>query len=106
MLEYLLIDGINDSNEAADALAQFCIARAAAVGSGATPYVNLIPYNPTLAGVEWGYETPSDERVAAFHSRLRDTWGVHALIRWTSVKGRDAEGACGQLVLSELDPST
>ena len=31
MLEYLLIDGVNDSEEAADALADFCVARADAV---------------------------------------------------------------------------
>ena len=103
MLEYLLIDGVNDSEEAADALADFCVARAAVpTAGGAQPYVNLIPYNPTLAGGSFGYETPSDERVAAFHDRLRGK-GVHSLVRWTSANGRDTDGACGQLALSSYD---
>ena len=110
MLEYLLIDGVNDSEEAADALADFCVARADAVpktagNQGAKQpgcYVNLIPYNPTLAGGSFGYETPSDERVAAFHDRLRGK-GVHSLVRWTSANGRDTDGACGQLALSSYD---
>ena len=33
-----------------------------------------------------------------FHARLRDEHGVNALVRWTSAVGRDANGACGQLV--------
>lgn len=131
MLEYLLIDGVNDSDAAADALAAFCVARAkhgllvataeeegngdAASpttatalmnsNSNAVPYVNLIPYNPTLAGQPFGYETPSDAQVNRFHGRLRDKWGVHSLVRWTSANGRDTDGACGQLALSSYDES-
>ena len=44
----------------------------------------------------------SDERVAAFHDRLRGK-GVHSLVRWTSANGRDTDGACGQLALSSYD---
>ena len=118
MLEYLLIDGVNDSLDAADALASWCLARAEArtgegeavgkssaagtsrPGGASNAFVNLIPYNPTLAGGNFGFETPSDERVNAFHQRLRDSWGVNSLVRWTSTSGRDADGACGQLALS------
>ena len=64
----------------------------------AAGYVNLIPFNPTAAGAARGYTTPSDEAVRDFHARLRDEHGVSALVRWTSASGRDANGACGQLV--------
>lgn len=93
MLEYLLIDGVNDSDEEVDALAEFCLKRKGSI------YVNLIPYNPTLAGDDFGYRTPSDERISVFHEKLKET-GVKALVRWSTTNGRDANGACGQLALS------
>jgi adenine C2-methylase RlmN of 23S rRNA A2503 and tRNA A37 len=133
-LEYLLIAGVNDAPEHADALAAFCRERAGPAGfcnlvrraprrfaqayrvenfpalcnlhnapalpEAYAPSLCLqIPYNPTSAGALRGYETPSDDRVSAFHSRLRDLHGVHALVRWSSAAGRDAAGACGQLVV-------
>jgi adenine C2-methylase RlmN of 23S rRNA A2503 and tRNA A37 len=97
MLEYLLIDNVNDSDEEVDALAKFCIDRESH-GVGKV-FVNLIPYNPTLAGENFGYQTPQDDRIFAFHNKLRDL-GVKSLIRWSSTNGRDTNGACGQLVLS------
>ena len=93
MLEYLLIDGVNDSNEEVDALVDFCLQREGSV------YVNLIPYNPNLAGDDFGYKTPSDDRINAFHDKLKES-GVKALVRWSTANGRDANGACGQLALS------
>ena len=93
MVEYLLIDGVNDSDEACQALVNFCQARRQA------PYVNVIPYNPTIAGLEFDYQTPSDESIQAFVLRLRSE-GIKAHVRWTSAAGRDADGACGQLALS------
>ena len=125
MVEYLLIAGVNDRLVDADELAAFCAAReveatrveatrveatrvaaeaagaAGAVGKRAkwtAGYVNLIPFNPTEAGSLHGYQTPSDESVEAFHSRLREH-DVNALVRWSSATGRDANGACGQLVV-------
>ena len=119
MLEYLLVSGVNDSPEAADDLATFVHARAEAFSSldearaaaglppvggkaraARRPFVNLIPYNPTPAGDAFGYRSPSDAVVGAFHARLRDAHGVSTLVRWTSVAGRDAQGACGQLALA------
>jgi adenine C2-methylase RlmN of 23S rRNA A2503 and tRNA A37 len=111
MVEYLLIEDVNDRDCDADALAAFCRERnVAAVAAttaplskkearAATGYVNLIPFNPTEAGSKHGYTTPSDAAVERFHARLRDQHGVNALIRWTSAAGRDANGACGQLVV-------
>ena len=98
MIEYLLIDGVNDGVEEVDALVEFCLERNRKEDEILT-FVNLIPYNPTLAGDDFGYETPSDERIYAFHERLKEN-GVKSLIRWSSATGRDANGACGQLALS------
>ena len=67
----------------------------------AAGYVNLIPFNPTEAGDAHGYRTPSDAAVGAFHARLREEHGVRALVRWSSATGRDANGACGQLVTAK-----
>ena len=110
MIEYLLIDGVNDSDAAADALGQFCLDRQKSLQNSDTSnqkkaktssnFVNLIPYNPTLAGDNFGYETPSNERIDSFCSRLRENYEIRALVRWSSAGGRDANGACGQLALT------
>ncbi len=92
MLEYRLIDGINDTDDAAHALVRFCRDRST------TPFVNLIPYNPTIAGAGFDYQTPSDDQIEAFH-KLLQLEGIHLLVRWSSTKEKDADGACGQLVL-------
>jgi adenine C2-methylase RlmN of 23S rRNA A2503 and tRNA A37 len=101
MLEYLLIHEVNDDEAAARALVRFCLERTTKESNNKTtrPFVNLIPYNPTLAGGSFRFETPSDGRIEAFHNRLRAE-GIHSLVRWTSASGRDANGACGQLALS------
>jgi len=103
MLEYLLIDRVNDSDAEVDALAKFCQDRnehkPTPNSKNSKVFVNLIPYNPTLAGDDFGYETPSDDRIYAFHNRLKDL-GVNSLVRWSSAQGRDANGACGQLALN------
>ena len=104
MIEYLLIAGVNDDDAAADALGDFCLERQRKQTKGgrnsSVTYVNLIPYNPTSAGERFDYETPSDESIEAFASKLRDVYGVRTLVRWSSADGRDANGACGQLVTS------
>lgn len=112
MIEYLLINGVNDSIDAADALGLFVAKRQKAFEKSLSNFnskskskkvmnfVNLIPYNPTLAGDNFGYETPSDERIDSFCIRLRENFGVRALVRWSSAGGRDADGACGQLALT------
>merc|ERR1712238_505336 len=53
MLEYLLIDKVNDSDAEVDALAEFCQERNehnCNSNNAKDVFVNLIPYNPTLAG--------------------------------------------------------
>ncbi len=85
--EYILMAGINDSDELADELADLLRARLA--------HVNLIPLNPTD---DPGLRAPSMRRALAFAARLRAA-GIAATIRVN--RGRDIQAACGQLRLSE-----
>ncbi|HSM38968.1 MAG TPA: 23S rRNA (adenine(2503)-C(2))-methyltransferase RlmN [Candidatus Limnocylindrales bacterium] len=82
-LEYVMIDGVNDSLPAAD--------RLAAAARGWRSHVNLIPLNPT-PGSRWS-GTPIG-RVNAFADVLRAA-GVTVTVRDT--RGREIEAACGQL---------
>ena len=82
-LEYVLIDGVNDSIP----LAQ----RLGALASGWLCHVNLIPLNPT-PGSRWSGTPPAG--IAAFASVLRAA-GVPVTVRDT--RGRQIEAACGQL---------
>jgi 23S rRNA (adenine2503-C2)-methyltransferase len=81
--EYILIDGVNDTDEQARALAPLANALEAKV--------NLIPYND-VAGLAWS--RPPLERQEAFVRLLRAS-GVFATLR--REKGHDIDAACGQL---------
>lgn len=85
MLEYVVLPGVNDTDEELDGVAAFV--------DGLYAVVNLIPFNP-FAGAE--FRTPTSDEVWAVHQGLRDR-GVPAWIRWP--RGRGAHGACGQLAL-------
>jgi 23S rRNA (adenine2503-C2)-methyltransferase len=89
MLEVALMEGINDTVECADALAEFCRPIVEQV-AGCKLMVNLIPYNDT-GGL---YMTPSRDRVLAFQQRLWQR-GVYTHVRTT--RGDDESAACGQL---------
>jgi 23S rRNA (adenine2503-C2)-methyltransferase len=82
-LEYVMIDGMNDSLPLAE--------RLAALATGWRSHVNLIPLNPT-PGSRWSGTSPA--RVAAFAEVLRAA-GVTTTVRDT--RGREIEAACGQL---------
>jgi len=86
-LEYILIDGVNDSLEQARILAR----RAKEVRA----FVNLIPYN-TVEGLEW--KRPSEGRCKAFRDVLINQ-GIQTNLRLE--KGHDIDAACGQLRLRE-----
>ncbi len=81
MFEYLLVAGVNDSEEHARELAGLMQRRLV--------MVNLISYNPTGR-----YTASSEEQINRFRDILRSA-GVEATIRFRF--GRDIEGACGQL---------
>ncbi|RPJ35855.1 MAG: 23S rRNA (adenine(2503)-C(2))-methyltransferase RlmN [Verrucomicrobiaceae bacterium] len=86
-LEYILIDGVNDSLEQAAILSRHARRLHAKV--------NLIPYN-TVEGLEW--KRPSDTRCRAFRDVLKNA-GVSATLRLE--KGHDIDAACGQLRLKQ-----
>lgn len=86
-LEYILIEGVNDSLEQAAILAK----KAQRIQAK----VNLIPYN-TVDGLEW--KRPSDTRCRAFRDVLKIA-GVTANLRLE--KGHDIDAACGQLRLKQ-----
>lgn len=85
--EYTLMDGVNDADEQADALARLLQGRLA--------HVNLIPLNPTE---DPSLRAPSMERARSFQRRL-DRAGMRATVRVN--RGRDILAACGQLRLTE-----
>ncbi len=86
--EYVLLAGVNDSDEQARRLA-------GVVGRRLT-HVNLIPMNP-IEGSPLG--PPSPARAHAFQRVLQDA-GISATIRAT--RGLDIDAACGQLRAREL----
>jgi 23S rRNA (adenine2503-C2)-methyltransferase len=82
-LEYVMIDGLNDTDEQADGLVE--------LSRGWRSHLNLIPLNPT-PGSRWS-GTPA-AGVERFVRRLR-AGGISVTVRDT--RGREIEAACGQL---------
>jgi len=86
--EYILIRGVNDTDEQAHALARHARRLKAKI--------NLIPYN-TVTGLEW--ERP-EESVQEHFLKLVVDQGAQATLR--REKGHDIAAACGQLRLQTL----
>jgi 23S rRNA (adenine2503-C2)-methyltransferase len=82
-LEYVMIDGLNDTPVQAERLAQ--------LAQGWLCHVNLIPLNPT-PGSRWSGTDAAG--IARFAGTLREH-GVPVTVRDT--RGREIEAACGQL---------
>lgn len=87
-IEYAMIRDVNDQPWRADLLGRLLAGRLA--------HVNLIPLNPT-PGSRWDASPKAAER--EFVRRLRAA-GVPTTVRDT--RGRDIDGACGQLVAAEV----
>jgi len=81
--EYVLLDGVNDSDECAEELAQLLRGRSA--------LMNVIPYNP-VEGLPW--KTPLPKRIACFEKILKSN-GINVQFRVR--KGDEISAACGQL---------
>lgn len=81
--EYILLGGINDRAQDAEALARLLEGRRA--------HVNLIPFNP-VEGLPW--RRPDKETVSLFRQTL-EARKVTATVR--KRKGADIDAACGQL---------
>ena len=95
MMEITLLDGINDSVEAAHHLADFCAPISQQLPS-AKVVINVIPWNDISAtsGPAAEYRKPSRERVLQFQETLTNL-GMRCYIRTT--RGDDESAACGQL---------
>lgn len=89
--EYVMLDGINDSDKQAKQLIQLL--------EGTPSKVNLIPFNP-FPGTQ--YRCSSPERIDAFRQRLIKA-GIVTTTRKT--RGEDIDAACGQLVGRVKDKS-
>ena len=85
--EYILIEGINDSEEQAKSLAN--------IASSLRAKINLIPYNK-VEGLHW--ERPSEKIQKNFLNILIKN-KIQATLR--KEKGHDIEAACGQLRLKK-----
>jgi 23S rRNA (adenine2503-C2)-methyltransferase len=85
-IEYAMIRDINDQPERAELLGDLLSTRLA--------HVNLIPLNPT-PGSKWDASPKSVEREFV---RLLEVRGVSVTVRDT--RGREIDGACGQLAAS------
>lgn len=81
--EWALIDGVNDTEEALDELAEYA--------NSLRAHVNLIPLNPTPGYLVRGSSPP---RVNEFRDGL-ESLGVNVTVRNT--RGRSIDAACGQL---------
>jgi 23S rRNA (adenine2503-C2)-methyltransferase len=82
-IEYILIDGVNDSQEVALELVK--------VLRGLNVYVNLIPYNEVL---EAPYRRSQSETMVAFYDTLKKN-NIQVTLR--KEQGHDINAACGQL---------
>jgi len=84
-VEYVLLAGVNDSDEDARRLAKLL--------GGMKAKVNLIPLN-AAAGIP--FERPSDAAIDRFAKIVADH-GVLVSVRKS--RGRDIRAACGQLIV-------
>jgi len=82
-IEYVLIEGLNDSSEDAQRLVKLL--------SGIRCKVNIIPLNPYEGST---MKRPEEAQVLAFQAILMEN-GIRAFIRES--RGRDILAACGQL---------
>ncbi|HVM40748.1 MAG TPA: 23S rRNA (adenine(2503)-C(2))-methyltransferase RlmN [Acidimicrobiia bacterium] len=90
--EYVMLEGVNDAEEQADALGALLVG----ARFGVSAHVNLIPYNTTP-----GFDARAShgERIRRFARRLERP-GVTVTIRRN--RGVDIDAACGQLRFREV----
>lgn len=82
-LEYLLLDGVNNTEKNADELKELV--------KGKNAYINLIPYNVVE---EKDFRSCSDKKALVFYDMLKKR-GIATTLR--QKKGDDINAACGQL---------
>ncbi|KAM6540875.1 hypothetical protein CsatB_005322 [Cannabis sativa] len=89
LIEYIMLDGINDEGQHAHQLGKLL--------ETLEVVVNLIPFNPI--GSLSQFNTSSEESVSEFQQILRGTYNIRTTIR--KQMGQDISGACGQLVVDQ-----
>lgn len=93
LLEYVLLAGVNDSDDDAKRLAEF--------GDEFSHHINLIPFN---AHSHSDFQSPSPARVAAFAKLVLAHRPTFVTVRHS--RARDVQGACGQLVVLRSQAKT
>ncbi len=88
-VEYVMLNGINDSMDQAHELAKTL--------KDTPSKINLIPFNPYPGSP---YTTPSNSRIDRF-SKVLAEYGFMVVVRKT--RGDDIDAACGQLVGDVID---
>lgn len=88
LVEYVMLAGINDSEEVAHQLG--------ALLKEHEVTINLIPYNPATSS---SFKPTSQEDLKSFQKILRGLYGIRTTIR--QEMGQDIAGACGQLVIAQ-----
>ena len=88
-VEYVMLDGVNDSMEQAHELAQAL--------KDTPSKINLIPFNPYPGSP---YKRSSNSRIDRFNKVLQE-YGFTVIVRKT--RGDDIDAACGQLVGDVID---
>ena len=88
-VEYVMLEGINDSMEQAHELAQAL--------KDTPSKINLIPFNPYPGSP---YKRSSNSRIDRFNKVLQE-YGFTVIVRKT--RGDDIDAACGQLVGDVID---
>ena len=92
LIEYVMLDGVNDSDQHARELIRIC--------SQLPVKVNLIPFNP-FPGTEFKRSSP--ERIAAFRALLQ---AKDIITTTRRTRGDDIDAACGQLAGQVSDKGT
>jgi 23S rRNA (adenine2503-C2)-methyltransferase len=82
-IEYLLLNGVNDSAEDANELVRFC--------SRFASKINLIEYNPVS---ELPFQKSTPENTALF---LKTLQAKNIISKIRKSRGKDIDAACGQL---------
>lgn len=85
-IEYLMLNGVNDTPEDARMLGKYLLS----IAGPHLLHVNLIPYNATPAGLR-----PSEQKTMRAFRDILEEQHVSTTIRKSM--GQDIEGACGQL---------
>lgn len=91
LIEYIMLDGVNDGEQHAHLLGKLL--------ETFQVIVNLIPFNPI--GTLSQFRTSSEEGVSRFQKILRGTYNIRTTVR--KQMGQDISGACGQLVVNLPD---